>query len=585
GHWGGAGGGPLEGPQRCTRQGDVMDLTFNHRRAVAGAISALSIATLALVSVGDGRVAAQSPSCLVNTASGPVQGALRGGTCTYLGIPYAAPPVGNLRWRPPQPRAPWAPSTLTASLVRQCPQLNLNTGALAGDEDCLLLNVWAPAASLSARTPVIVWLHTGGFQAANANFAASDGARFAAERDAIVVAPNYRLGPLGFLAHSALSAEDPTYPTSGNYGLADQRAALRWVRDHIAAFGGDPDNVTLAGTSAGAESTSLHLISPASRRLFHRAIMQSGNASARLITASEAGVQGEAFAAALGCTNRGTVLSCMRAAARDQVLRALAIGQSQFLESDRVEWRPSVDGVEIPDQPRALYRRGQFSRVPIIIGVNGDEGWTFVDRSFPAGLDAVQYDRAVRGEFGMDADAILRLYPAVAFPTPKDALARLTGDADYVCEARRIARVMHHDGAPVYLYSFEYPLEGVAGGRAIHGLESNFLFGNTLAANPNLGIPSARALTAADLVVYDVMSTYWRRFAATGDPNPRGQPVQWPPYRPGPYDSPVDPSQSDRYFTFGDRLGVNTYLRDQQCNFWESFFFRSVLGVVPAAAR
>ncbi len=256
-----------------------------------------------------------------------------------------------------------------------------------------------------------------------------------------------------------------------------------------------------------------------------------------------------------------------------------ARGTQQFVEEPGlVLWGPVVDGLEVPDQPRELYRRGLFSRIPIIIGAVGDEGWAYVDRSFPTGLDILQYERAVRTEFGMDAEAILGLYPAASFPTPKDALARLTADAEVVCEARRVARAMHHDGAPVFLYSFEYTVDAVMPGRAFHGLEPNLLFGNNYAAPTHV-------LNAADLVIFDAMSTYWRRFAETGDPNPRGRPVQWPSYRPGPFEDAVDPSRSDRYFVFGERLGVNTYLRDSQCNFWESFYFRSALGTVPAATR
>jgi para-nitrobenzyl esterase len=209
----------------------------------------------------------------------------------------------------------------------------------------------------------------------------------------------------------------------------------------------------------------------------------------------------------------------------------------------------------------------------------GDEGWTFVDRSFPAGLDALQYESALRTEFGMDADAILRIYPATAFANPKEALARVTADAEFVCEARRLARMVHYDGAPLYLYSFEYFVSAVPPGRAFHGLDSNFVFGN------DFGAPSNHVLTPDDVSLFRTISTFWARFAETGDPNPRGQPVQWPPYRPGPFDLPADPTRSDRHFVFGDRLGVANYLRDPQCNFWESFYFRSALGAVPAAAR
>jgi para-nitrobenzyl esterase len=226
------------------------------------------------------------------------------------------------------------------------------------------------------------------------------------------------------------------------------------------------------------------------------------------------------------------VLACLRSKTRDQVLTALPLttltgGFQQFAqEPGRVIWAPIVDGLEVPDQPHELYRRGLFSRIPIMIGTNRDEGWTFVDRSFPSGFDALQYERIVQGEFGMDATAILRTYPATAFLTPKDALARVTTDAEFTCEARRIARVMHHDGAPVYVYSFEYTVDPVNPGRAFHGLESNLIFGN------NFGPPSNHILTTPDLVIHETMSTFWRRFADTGDPNPRGLPVQWPPYRP-----------------------------------------------------
>jgi para-nitrobenzyl esterase len=338
-----------------------------------------------------------------------------------------------------------------------CPLFNL-AGAAAGQEDCLTLNIWTPAtASTTAHLPVMVFLHPGSFLAASSNLALMDGQRFAQQQNAVVVAPNYRLGPFGFLAHSALTLEDPNYRSSGNYGLADQRAALQWVRQSIAVFGGDPDKIALAGTSAGGISTSLHLVSPASRGLFQRAIMQSGVATTRLYSAAEAEAQGEAFAAALGCTDRATVLTCLRSKTRDQVLMALPLttltgGFQQFTqEPGRVIWAPIADGVEVPDQPRELYQRGLFSRVPIVIGTNHDEGWTFVDRSYPAGLTTLQYETAVRTEFGMDAEAILRQYPAATFATPKEALARLTTDAEFTCEARRIARVMHHDGAPVYV--------------------------------------------------------------------------------------------------------------------------------------
>lgn len=550
-------------------------------------LSSLLVAGVALVTGGTtrGTLEAQPPGCTASTSVGDVQGERRDAACAYLGIPYAAPPLGPRRWRPPQPPVPWSPAVLQATTLRQCPQLSA-AGAPLGNEDCLWLNVWTPAdARPGAGLPVLVWLHPGAFQAASSNLPAQDGQRFASTRSAIVVIPNYRLGALGFLSHRALAAEDPMHPASGNYGLADQRAALAWVRQNIEGFGGHPGNVTLAGTSAGGDSTSLHLVSPLSRGLFQRAIIQSGSATTRRASASEAEQQGDRFAAALGCRDDATVLTCLRAASRDQVLQALPIGQAQVVEDARTDWGPVVDGIEVPGQPRDLFRRGLFSRVPTIIGVQRDEGWTFVDRSFPSGLTALQYEQVVRSEFVMDAAAVLSVYPLSMFRTPMDALAQLAGDVEFVCEARRIARVLHHDGARVYAYSFDHPVTGVTAGRVAHGLEPNFVFGNPFAVAPNLGITQPRPLTPVDLIVSDAMGTYWRRFMETGDPNPRAARVEWPPYRALQGEEPVDPTRSDFYFSFGEHPKYATALRDPACNFWEPFFLRSVLGSVPAAAR
>jgi len=512
-------------------------------------------------------------ACVVSTPSGVVRGVLRGTGCTYLGIPYATPPVGDLRWKPPQPKTPWAPAVLSATVAPpNCSLINPpTTGQPTGSEDCLMLNIWAPPRP--AQAPVIVWFHPGNFQAASANLAAANGERFAQERNAIVVAPNYRLGPFGFLAHSALTLEDPAYRSSGNYGLLDQRAALAWVRDHIAAFGGDPRNVTIVGASAGSQSVNFHLLSPASAGLFHKAIMQSGFVTARWTNAKEAESQGEQFARALQCTDARTVLACLRSKTRDQVLRALPLDQAQILETEAVQWSPIVDGLEIPDQPRDLYRRGRFVRVPLIVGVNRDEGWTFVDRSFPGSFDTAQYESTVRGEFGADAPAVLSLYPASAFPSPKDALSQLTGDAEFACEARRVARFMSQARVDVYFYSFEHIVDAVTPGRVIHGMETNLVFGNNFAA------PANHVLTAADLALFRTMSGYWGRFADTGNPTAPGV-ARWPLFRVDRY-----PILSDRFVILDDTVTDANRFREHHCNFWDRFYFRSVIGTVPASAR
>ena len=261
-------------------------------------------------------------------------------------------------------------------------------------ESCLTLNVWVRNPLPATPAPVIVWLHTGGFVASSASFAPHNGRRFAEETGVIIVAPNYRLGPLGFLAHPALAAEDPLRPVSGNYGLLDQRLALQWVHDNIAAFGGDPNNVTIAGTSAGAHSVGLHLVSPASAGLFHRAIIQSGTPTIRWPTEVESFAQGDALATALGCTTPATVLSCLRGKTPAQVQAALPLGSEAVLEPPpgRGVWLPVVDGVELPDQPRALFESGRFHQVPTIVGFMRDEGaGNFITRSFPSGVTLAQY--------------------------------------------------------------------------------------------------------------------------------------------------------------------------------------------------
>jgi para-nitrobenzyl esterase len=498
-----------------------------------------------------------------------------------LGIPFAAPPVGSLRWRPPQPATPWAPATLNAvTAFPICPQVNpAGSTTTQGNENCLGLNVWTPNPAPTSPAPVIVWLHTGAFQAASANLADSRGPNLAARTGAIVVAANYRHGPFGFLGHSALTAEDPAYASSGNYGFLDQRAALVWVRDHIAAFGGDPHNVTIAGQSAGGHSVSMHLVSPGSAGLFTRAIMQSSYASQRWTTLADAEALGHTFAANAGCTDPAQVLTCMRGKTMAQVLLAFGNGQQQFAQTPRVDWNPVVDGLDIPDQPRTLYESGAFNQVPLIIGATRDEGWIYVDRSFPGVLTAAQYDDAVATEFGaVDAPAILARYPVGDFRTPKHALSQLAGDVELICEARRVARLVERTGTPVYMYSFEREVGPVAGDQVIHGIDRNFVFGT------NYGPPNPTyVLNANDLALFGAISDYFSRFAATGDPNTDDESVvRWPRFT-----HPTGQGHgSDKYIVLDWPVGEGKRLREAQCDFWEPFFLRSIAdGPVPASAQ
>jgi para-nitrobenzyl esterase len=444
-----------------------------------------------------------------------------------------------------------------------------------------------------SRAPVLVWIHTGSFVAASANFPGTNGQRLAEETGVIVVEANYRLAAFGFLAHSALESEDPARRSTGNYGLLDQRAALEWVRDNIAGFGGDPNNVTLGGTSAGGQSVGLHMVAPGSDGLFHRAIVESASPTTRWRTRESGIAQGNALAASLGCTDAATVLPCMRSKTLSQIATALTQASAQVVEPiGREFWEPIVDGVELPDQPRTLFEQGDFAHVPTIIGENRDEGWgsfttPFITRTFPTGVTLAQYQAWVANEFGAAASQVLAAYPASDYASPQEAMARLVGDGQFVCEARRLGDLIADGGlrgrgphpdhgtgkrvkAPVFMYSYEYVLNDLAPNLVIHGLEANIIFGNNyvtpvFAAN--------HALTAVDLALHTIMAGYWIQFAASGDPN-GGSLLPWLEYR----------KNHDNYLVFDLALANRTDQRADACEFWSPFFFQSMVGPVPAAA-
>ena len=533
--------------------------------------------TAALVATGSFAITttrAQAPSCFVTTPSGPVQGTDNGPTCTFQGIPFASPPLNEFRWKPPQPVSPWTTTLMATTPPSSCPLINPPSTVPQGNEDCLKLNIWTPDPMPVTPAPVIVWIHTGSFIAASANLAAHNGRLMAERSGAIVVAANYRVGPFGFLAHPALTAENPDYPSSGNYGLLDQRAAMAWVRGNIAAFGGDPNNVTIGGQSAGSHSVSFHIVSPRSEGYFGKAIMQSSYASTRWPTRAESEALGLRFAEALGCT-AGDVLGCLRIKTRVEVLQALPVGQQQFSETARASWSPNVDGFEIPDQPRALYESGQFNRVPVIIGATRDEGWIYAHRSYPAGLTETEYAAALETEFGsVDTPAILAQYPAAAFASPKHALSQLIGDVELICESRRVARLISRTLTPVYAYSFAYPVAAVAGTQVIHGMDTNFMFGN------NYGAPTPYTLDAQDRLLSNAIMDYWTRFAGTGNPN-GGDAVKWHEFR----HPDADGRAANKYLVLDLPIQDEKRIREGFCDFWEPFFLRSTLASIPARAQ
>ncbi len=537
----------------------------------------IALALVAQLSVRS--IPAEAAACLVTTISGDVEGLDVGASCAFLGIPYAASTEGANRWKPPQARAPWAPTILHAKTASpNCGQVQQPATAL-GFEDCLFLNIWTRDLAPAQPAPVIVWLHTGAFTGASANFAGTNGRKFAEQTGVVVVAPNYRVGALGFLAHSALAAEDPAHPTSGNYGLLDQQAALRWVHDNIAEFGGDPDNVTIAGTSAGGASVGLQLVSPASAGLFHRAIVQSAYPTTRWTTHEESVATGVVVANALGCTDPATVLSCMRAKTMGEVLLARPVATQQVVtQPGRIYWEPNVDGVVIPDQPRDLFASGNWHLVPTIVGANRDEGWgNFISRSFINGVSLLEYEAWIGDEFGAVAPDVLARYPASDHSSPQEAMARLVGDGQFVCEARRLTRLIaSRPGGRAFLYSYEYEIDELSLDHVNHGFESHVIFGN----NYTPPLFANHVLTQADLSLHMQMAGYWARFAATGDPGGAGE-LRWTLY--GEPRGKEGNRRDHMIFDAAVRRGDD--LREDACDFWEGLFLGTMLGAAPAYAH
>ena len=474
----------------------------------------------------------------------------------FLGVPYAAPPVGPLRWKLPQPVTPWSDVRDARQTGSQCPQSFSFTGA-GGDEDCLYLNVWAPAHAHDA--PVFLWIHGGAFVFGSGGDATYDGTYLAETYGVIVVTINYRLGALGFLAHDALAAEDPSYPTSGNYGIEDQFAAIQWVQTNIAAFGGDASNVTLAGESAGGMSVCLHYLAPRTQGLFARAISESGLCTGIDVSKDVARARGVTVATQLGCTS-GDIAGCLRGKSSDDLLSVAADpiqmqppGGPLYETAPAELFFPDDDGVTIASSMADAFAAQQFAPRPLLMGTNKDEGTLFVSTLFAL---PVTDDTTLRAALGRrfqatDVDAIVQHYPSTTYPDPNDALGALTGDAFFVCAARRTARAISMR-ATTFRYSFEQPLEHplLTDAGVVHSAELPFVFGNDNYILGEIGTSGAPVATA--------MEDYWMRFVAGGDPN--GAPeIAWAKY-----------DSTEPYQLLVAPIAAQTGLKTALCDFWDT---------------
>lgn len=470
---------------------------------------------------------AQTSTCQVTIDSGVVAGVQVGNNCVYKGIPYTAPPVGALRWRPPAPVAAWSGVRSAASFGNICPQLQGTTAV--GNEDCLNLNVYAP--NDAAGLPVVFFIHGGGnrSQSNRAEAGESLDGRYLAEHGPVVVVTiNYRLGALGWLAHPTLDIESDT-GTSGNYGILDQIAALQWVRRNIAAFGGDPSRVMVTGHSAGAQDSGVLLASPLAQGLFRNILIDGAgpaNFNQPTLADYEATV-GADVVTKLGCAPAADILACLRAVPSATIVKTVPGAGS--LKTEGGTYKPIVDGFVLHETTLQTAKEGEHNHVPLIIG-NTDK-----EASNPAFIpvagipDEAAYQAAVFDLFGQQVgDQVLALYPAANYPTPRLAFVAATTDYRWTCPARRLARaVTDSQEEPVYRFVYTHAQSGPPPATTLgawHGQELMFIFHSFTS-----GVSGPFTPTAAELAMSDEMIGYWSRFATNNDPNGNGK-VFWPEF-------------------------------------------------------
>jgi len=437
---------------------------------------------------------------------------------SFKNIPFAAPPVGDQRWRPPQPAKAWTGTRDATAYGHQCMQMRNVQGPIDQDEDCLNLNVWAPAnAKAGARLPVMVWIHGGSFTSGSGANALYDGTHFA-ERGVVLVTINYRLGRLGYFAHPALSAEQPGAPL-GSYGTMDQIAALQWVKANIAAFGGDPGNVTAFGESAGGIAINFLMTSPKAQGLFQKAISESGfgrftGVPIRGASGRTAEKDGLAYATAHGITGTGPdaakALRALSAAELSKPNGGLNAGDPP---------QPIIDGVVTLEPPAQAFAEGKEAKVPYIAGGNSWEA-----SLFPQSKDNPE---ATLGRLGPARDKVLALYGG----DPAGAAQDLTTETTVIEPDRHLARLHTKNGQRAWTYYFSYVPAAQRG--QVHGLshggEIIYVFDNLRDQPTTIGPRTIPAATPEDHKIGDAAIAYWVAFAKTGDPDSAGGP-RWPPY-------------------------------------------------------
>jgi para-nitrobenzyl esterase len=459
-----------------------------------------------------------------DVTGGRVSGVVVNGIVSFKGIPFAAPPIGALRWKAPQPVKPWTGVRQASSFGTSCMQdaaiakvFNAPEGV---SEDCLYLNVWTPAKSAGESLPVMVWIYGGGFALGQTSVPLYDGTKLA-EKGVVIVSVAYRVGAFGFLAHADLSRESGK--GSGNYGLQDQIAGLQWVKGNIAKFGGDPSRVTIFGESAGGISVSMLAASPAAKGLFQRAISESGGSFGSAKYGNEGGVivpplkvaeaAGRNFLVKIGATD----IKAAREIPAEKIQAAQGPGLSGSF------W-PVFDGDVLPGDQYELYQAKRFNDTPVLIGTNSDEGALFVQ----PGVTVARFEKLVHDGFGPQADAILAAYPhstdAEALKSSRDVFREST----FAWHTWAWAMLQTEKGkGKAFVYYFDHRTARTPNG-ASHGDEMAYVFKNL--GGPAIGVPGPPPpVRPEDTKISDLMSSYWVNFAKNGDPNGAGLPV-WPAF-------------------------------------------------------
>ncbi len=492
----------------------------------------------------------------VKIASGLVEGSETGGITVYKGIPFAGPTGGAQRWKPPTPAPHWQGVKKADTFAPQCVQPKSPIAdPIPQSEDCLYLNLWTPAKSADAKLPVMVWIHGGGFSGGSPSSAVLWGDHLA-KKGVVVVNITYRLGPLGFLAHPALTAESANH-SSGNYALLDLIAGLKWVKENVAAFGGDPAKVTIFGESAGSIAVHLLTVSPLARGLFVGAIGESGAAMTPTVVPDglrdlkTAEAAGAAFAKAKGADS----IAALRALSTDKLLEANP-QQTGGAPGGGVGW-PIIDGWVIPQAPYEVFSAGRQFDVPILIGTNHIEGALFT-RNAPGG--AAEFKASVAKQYGDFAPRILKLYPASDDAEAKTSRALLAGDTLFGWNNWTWARLQSKTGkGKVYYYHFEHappadPSSPFPSLGATHFAEVAYVFGN----------PGKAPWTDYDRKLSDQMSSYWTNFAKTGDPNGPGLP-NWPAFN----------QKNDAVMHLGDKVAAGGVEYKEKLELLDAYFAKS----------